>query len=103
MFAELAGNRIVGGVVQIPTYGAPLADVTLDKEVPTIGAKVKLTLGSLVLVMSPWREVVPFQGKTIVRLIGGAAAEATERQWQLAHLIELVKGNHVQEEASCRQ
>lgn len=72
MYAELAGNRIVGGTIVIPTYGAPLADVTLDKEAK-IGASVTLSLGSLRLVMSPWREVVPFQGKTVVRLIGGAA------------------------------
>lgn len=72
MFAELAGNRIVEGRIIIPTYGAPLADVTLDKEAK-IASSVTLSLGTLRLVMSPWREVVPFQGKTVVRLIGGAA------------------------------
>lgn len=72
MFAELAGNRIVGGSIVIPSYGACVANVMLDKEARlTSSSGLELALGTLRLKVSVWRELVPFQGKTSLRLIGG--------------------------------
>lgn len=73
LFAELDGKRIVDGRITVPDVGAPHADVMLDAEVPSISSKVALVVGTLRMICTPWRAVVPFQGRTRVRLIGGAA------------------------------
>ncbi len=71
LFAEIAGARVIAGRVVIPYCGAFHADVTIDREVTTIAPGSTLTIGDLKLVVTPWRAVQPYQGRTLVRLIGG--------------------------------
>lgn len=71
LFAELNGAQIAEGRITIPAYGAPHADVTLVKELPSVAPGSPLVVGDLTLTMTPWRPVVPFQGKTRLRMIGG--------------------------------
>lgn len=71
LFAEIAGSRIIAGRVTIPYCGMFHADVTIDREVSSIPAGSKMTIGDLEMVVTPWRPVAPYQGRTNVRLIGG--------------------------------
>ncbi len=78
-FSELNTIRVVEARVTIPSWGAWHADVTLEKEAvipPT--AVATLTLGGLSLTCTPWRPPVTWQGRTMVRLIGGAGGWSSE-------------------------
>ncbi len=70
-FASIDGVRAVSARVTIPFWGAWHADVMLDREAD-VGATCTLRLAELELACAPWRPAVKWQGRTTVRLIGGA-------------------------------
>lgn len=72
LFAQLAGVQVLSGQIVIPYMGAPHADVTLSKEAALAASGLTLILGKFAMKCSPWRTPIAFQGKTQVRLIGGA-------------------------------
>lgn len=72
LFAELQGKRVIDGRIVVPTVGAPHADVTIDSEV-AIPTRAVLIVGTFRMICTPWRTVVPYQGRTVIRLIAGAA------------------------------
>lgn len=71
-FAELNGNRVTDGRITLPFAGAWHADVTLDKEVSIPATGLTLILAGLTLSCAAWRAPMPYQGRTRLRLIGGA-------------------------------
>lgn len=76
-FAELDGIRVVDARVCFPRWGAWHADVTIEKDA-TVGAKSTLVFGDLTLACAAWRPPVAWQGRTRVRLIGGAGGWGNE-------------------------
>lgn len=93
MFSELSGNHVVEGRITIPGRGLWHADVTLDKEVPTLAAAgLILLVADLRLTCAVYRKPIPYQGKTRVRLIGGAGGwrkEIPEKGYKLATGVRL--------------
>jgi hypothetical protein len=73
LFAELAGVRVIDARVAVPTYGAWHADLTLDKEVTPAATGLRLVLADLEMTCALWRAAAPYQGRTRLRVIGGAA------------------------------
>lgn len=72
LFAELNGKRVVDGRITVPTVGAPHADVTLDAEVSLPSSGLELVVGTFRMRCAIWRALVPFQGRTSLRLIAGS-------------------------------
>lgn len=72
LYSELSGNRIVDGRVVVPSWGPWHADVTIDREVSLAATGLTLIVGNLVALCSVWRTSIPYQGRTRVRLVGGA-------------------------------
>ncbi len=71
-FAELNSIRVVEARLTFPAWGAWHCDLVLDHEASIPDSAASLKIGTAwVLTCTPWRPAIAWQGRTMVRMIGG--------------------------------